>query len=223
MKLSAQDWQVALAVCIGSINHGQHMKITPISFIWISFLFISGCADNLPIIKSGTNFMCDGHTGYWKEWSLGTGGRQIQDKCEMAAEDYCAKQGKKYDLIDARYSNTQPYTESKAQVVFKCKSQGDEARDIKLAEAELLKSVNKSRKDCIEIYGFKENTTELNQCVLDLQKEKAADASAMLNAKIMGSSAQQMSDQMDRARGQAIMDSVRPRTCTTNLGVTTCF
>ena len=92
-----------------------------------------------------------------------------------------------------------------------------------MAEADLLNSVNKSRKDCIEIYGFKENTTELNQCVLGLQKEKAADARAMLNAKIMGSSAQQMSDQMDRARGQAIMDSVRPRTCTTNLGVTTCF
>ena len=99
MKLSAQDWQVALAVCIGSINHGQHMKITPISFIWISFLFISGCADNLPIIKSGTNFMCDGHTGYWKEWSLGTGGRQIQEKCEMAAEDCCAKQGKNMTLL----------------------------------------------------------------------------------------------------------------------------
>ena len=183
------------------------MKYLTISFF---LLILFGCtgADKLPITQVEQGFICDGETGYWKEWSLGTGGQVIEQKCRDTAKTYCAKQGKNYREVDSHYANTEAYTASRAQVAFKCLSVAEEQAEKMQAERAFKSSIDSAKQVCVEHFGFKPETTELSQCMLEIQKEKAADARAKMSNELNRQSAQQLSDQMDRTRGQATMQSI---------------
>lgn len=180
---------------------------------FVVLLFLSsliGCtgADKLPISQVEQGYSCDGETGYWKEWTLGTGGPVIEQKCRDAAKSFCAKQGKDYRELNSSYSNTQAYTASTARVQFKCFSATEIQAEKLQAERAFKDSIESSKQVCIEHFGFKPDSTELSQCMLEVEKEKAADARARMSNELNRQNAQQLSDQMDRAREEAKMSNI---------------
>jgi len=182
------------------------------------------------------NFVCNGQADYWKEWSFGVGGRETQDKCRQAARAYCSQTGKNAIELSAKYSNSGVARPSSAEVVFSCQTAEEQrvaaTRAKQLSDAQFKKSIAEVRQVCIESFGFKPDTPDLSHCMLDIQKERAADQRhAEVNTTIKEST-QAMIEEQERQQSIETANNIvrdiqnaapRPMTCTTFGNTTNCY
>lgn len=195
-----------------------------------------GCSTQTPISQMGNNFVCNGQADYWKEWSIGVGGRETQDKCRQAAKAYCAQSGRNEFELSAKYSNSGPARPSSAEVVFSCSTVEEQRiaanRAKQVSDAQFKKSIAEVRQVCIESYGFKPDTPDLSRCMLEIQKERAADQrNAEANATLKEST-QAMLEEQERQRSIETANNIarsiqnaapRRMTCTTYGSTTNCY
>jgi hypothetical protein len=154
-------------------------------------VLISGCAATTSISTSGSNLVCSGKEGFYAEWTFGTGGIETQQKCEMAAVEYCKKSGKQAKIISAKNTNTYAYTSSTAQVLFACTSPEEERlatiKQQKQDEQDERLFIAKAKSNCETLYGFKPDTTEMSNCLMEMSKRHADDVRAYATSRAFDS------------------------------------
>jgi len=157
------------------LNYANYSLVTYIkmvSTIIFCATIISGCALKAAVISNGENFVCHGEASQWRFDDRGFGDNASRRRCIELINNTCAENHGSYPVILSENNINRGFAQgSVADILFHCKTEQE-----LLAESKAR--IEKDKGICEENFGFKRNTPEMSNCLLELAKDRSENKRA---------------------------------------------